>query len=371
MDSIKVRLEKLREKMRRENIDYFLIGSSDYHASEYVGDFFKVSEYFSGCTSDNVKLVVGQDNARLWTDGRYFISAARELEGTGIELMKSDEPGVPRVVDYLEEVLCEGKTLAFDGLTINALTGAVYRKIAEKKGAGLVTNLDPADGIWTDRPELSKHKVMLLEDSLTGESYARKLERVREVIRRNKAEGLMLCKLDDICWLFNIRGGDITCNPVALTYAFIGLDTVDLFIQEEERTEEFDALRQCDGVSSHIYIFRLLHVRIRCGILLDRGYSAKEDGYSREGESDRNHESGEESCGDHAFEKSVPSGFCLPVQIHLLVQVQYRKDRNHGAFGCRISRQTAFEDTGISGSLFPHNIRIRGKCRHGSLQCHR
>ena len=91
MDSIKVRLEKLREKMRRGNIDYFLIGSSDYHASEYVGDFFKVSEYFSGCTSDNVKLVVGQDNARLWTDGRYFISAARELEGTGIELMKSDE----------------------------------------------------------------------------------------------------------------------------------------------------------------------------------------------------------------------------------------------------------------------------------------
>ena len=253
MDSIKVRLEKLREKMRRENIDYFLIGSSDYHASEYVGDFFKVSEYFSGCTSDNVKLVVGQDNARLWTDGRYFISAARELEGTGIELMKSDEPGIPRVVDYLEEVLCEGKTLAFDGLTINALTGAVYRKIAEKKGAGLVTDLDPADGIWTDRPELSKHKVMLLEDSLTGESYARKLERVREVIRRNKAEGLMLCKLDDICWLFNIRGGDITCNPVALTYAFIGLDTVDLFIQEEERTEEFDAWAAENGICVRPY----------------------------------------------------------------------------------------------------------------------
>lgn len=253
MDSIKVRLEKLREKMSREGIDYFLIGSSDYHASEYVGDFFKVSEYFSGCTSDNVKLVVGQDSACLWTDGRYFISAARELEGSGIELMKSDEPGVPRVTEYLEEVLCEGKTLAFDGLTINALTGDAYRKIAERKGAGLVTDLDPADGIWLDRPGLSKHKLMLLDDELTGESFARKLERVRNALCKKKAEGLMLCKLDDICWLFNIRGGDITCNPVALAYAYITLNTVDLFIQEEERTDEFDSWASKNGICIRTY----------------------------------------------------------------------------------------------------------------------
>ena len=253
MDRIAERLKTLRQTMQRNNIDYFLIGSSDYHASEYVGDFFKVSEYFSGCTSDNVKLVIGYDSARLWTDGRYFISAAAELSGTEIELMKSGEKDVPSVSDYLTQVLEDGKTLAFDGLTINATTGESYRRIAENKGAHLVTDLDPAEGIWNDRPGLPKHKIMMLDDELTGETCEHKLERVREAMRKKHADGLMLGKLDDICWLFNIRGADIACNPVALTYAYITMDSVHLFIQKEERTEEFDKWAYALGIDLRPY----------------------------------------------------------------------------------------------------------------------
>lgn len=253
MGMIADRLEKLRNKMREENIDYFLIGSSDHHMSEYVGDHFKVSEYFSGCTSDNVKLLVGLDSAKLWTDGRYFISAALELAGTEIKLMKSGEIGVPGLEEYLNSVLHEGMTLAFDGLTINSRKGDVYRRIARNRGCSLKTGLDSADGIWEDRPELSKHKIIMLDDDLTGASFAQKLERVRRVLEKEKARGLMLCKLDDICWLFNIRGGDILCNPVALTYAFIEREAVYLFIQDEERTEAFDAWAKEQGIDVRPY----------------------------------------------------------------------------------------------------------------------
>ncbi len=248
MSKIAERLEKLRKTMHIKNIDYFLIGSSDYHASEYVGDYFKVTEFFSGCSSDNVKLLIGQEFAKLWTDGRYFISAAKDLEGTEIELMRSGEEGVPRVEEYLQKVLSEGNTLAFDGLTVDALTGARFQKIADRNGAHIVTDTDPADGIWVNRPGLSKHKVMLLNDELTGASFSEKLSHVREAMRKAESSALMLCKLDDICWLFNIRGRDIPCNPVVLSYAYITLDSVDLFIQDEERTDEFDAWARTAGI---------------------------------------------------------------------------------------------------------------------------
>lgn len=243
------RLERLREAMRREKIDYFLIGSSDYHASEYVGDFFKVSEFFSGCTSDNVKLLIGLCEARLWTDGRYFISAAAELTGTGIILMKAGEEGVPKVEEYLREVLGAGMTLAFDGLTFDAKSGDRYRKTAAEKNACIRTDMDPAAGIWTERPDLPKHRIMMLDRDLTGASYEEKISRVREAMRKEGADGFILCKLDDICWLFNIRGGDVACNPVALSYAFLSMDSACLFVQEEERTEEFDRWAAEQGIT--------------------------------------------------------------------------------------------------------------------------
>ncbi len=247
------KLTMLRNKMQDEGIDWFLIGSSDYHASEYVGDYFKVSEFFSGCTSDNVQLLIGRENANLWTDGRYFISAARELAGSGIELMKSGEKGVPTLVEFLRDNLKKGETLAFDGRCIDAAAGSRYDELLMEIGASLITDIDPAEGIWKDRPALPCHPVFLIPDELAGASFAEKLGKVRESMAAKKADWLMLSRLDDIAWLTNARGNDIFCNPVMLAYALIGRDSFHLFIQEDEVTDEFDDYCADRGITLHPY----------------------------------------------------------------------------------------------------------------------
>lgn len=236
---IRDRLEKLREDMRQSSVDVCMITSSDYHASEYVGEFFKTSVFFSGCTSDNVTLLVSQEEACLWTDGRYFISAEAELEGTGIVLMKSGEKDVQTVSAYLEEVLAGGKTLGFDGRCVTASAGKKYQKIACECGSGVKSDYAPEERIWEGRPAMASHPVMVLPEELTGESYASKAARVRKGMKKSGAGYLVISRLDDIMWLLNIRGADIACNPVALSYLAFGLDEVVLFIQESECTPEF------------------------------------------------------------------------------------------------------------------------------------
>ena len=253
MNTAAMRIASLREVMNARSIDYFLMTSSDYHMSEYVGDFFKVTEFFSGCTSDNVVLIVGRDEARLWTDGRYFISAAGELAGSGIDLMKMGEPGVPTVRGYLKEHLAAGNVLAFDGRCISAVDGAAFRRLAEAAGASVVTDLDPADGIWNDRPALPSDPVFLISDELAGASFAEKLEAVRMSIACSGGKSLMLSRLDDICWLLNLRGNDVVCNPVVLSYLLIGPERVDLFMQECERTDEFLAYAEKNNITLHPY----------------------------------------------------------------------------------------------------------------------
>lgn len=253
MNQASERIKSLQALMAKEGISHVLMTSSDYHMSEYVGDFFKVTEFFSGCTSDNVVMIVGRKEARLWTDGRFFISAAAELAGSGIELMKMGEPGVPTVNEFLTKDLAEGDVLAFDGRCVSAVAGSHYKEIAAKKGASVRMDLDPAETIWTDRPALASHPVYLISDELSGASASEKLAKVREKMTGEGAKTLLLSKLDDICWLFNVRGDDVLCNPVALTYAVIGLESADLFIQASERTEEFDAYAADLGLTLHEY----------------------------------------------------------------------------------------------------------------------
>jgi Xaa-Pro aminopeptidase len=236
---IRERLVQLRKDMAEMSVDICLITSSDYHSSEYVGDYFKTSVFFSGCTSDNVILLVTAERALLWTDGRYFISAAAELEGTGISLMKSGETGVPTVFAWLKEELREGTVLGFDGRCVTALDGRKYREIAAEKGAVVSGDYTPADRIWQERPAMASHPVMLLPEEVTGESYAARSARVLEALRRKGAGTLVISRLDDIMWLLNIRGADIACNPVALSYLVFGGPETVLFLQESECTDEF------------------------------------------------------------------------------------------------------------------------------------
>lgn len=241
---IQKRLELLREEMKKEGMDYYMIPTSDFHNSEYVDEYFKAREYFSGFTGSNGTLVVGQDMAGLWTDGRYFIQAARELEGTGIDLFRMQEEGVPEIPNFLYEKMKRGQTLGFDGRTVSCKEG---RKLEEKlskeapegKGIKISYGKDLAAGVWADRPELPCHKVTVLPEEISGKSTAEKLEEVRGKIKEAGAEYLLLSKLDDLMWLLNIRGNDVECNPVALSYGFLTQEDVYFFIQEPETTEEF------------------------------------------------------------------------------------------------------------------------------------
>lgn len=250
---IRQRLRSLRSAMKSEGIDYYLITSSDDHASEYVGDYYKVSEYFSGCTSDNVTLIISEKEAKLWTDGRYFISAARELCDTGFDLMKIGVQGVPTAGQYLEEHLEVNKVLGFDGRCVCALDGLNYRRIAKREGARVDSSVDFASELWLDRPAMPSHPVRILDESLTGESMDDKLARVRSLLKAQGVSYLALSKLDDLMWLFNIRGADIDCNPVALSYGLIGLSTVDFFIQDSEVTQELRDYMRVHKVKLHDY----------------------------------------------------------------------------------------------------------------------
>ena len=252
-DDIKKRLIMLRSEMKNSGIDFYLASSTDPHVSEYVGDHFKVTEYLSGCTSDNVVLVIEAETAHLWTDGRYFISAALELEDTGIVLMREGQSGIPTVYEYLEEHLGKGDVLAFDGMCVRASEGARIREIARKKGASVEGMEDLVSGIWIDRPSLPSHPVYVLSDEIAGKTLDEKVADVRAKMEKCGACYYVLAKLDDIMWLLNIRGGDVQCNPVALSFLLLGMQTIDLFIQTDEISDELNAYAKNRHIKIHDY----------------------------------------------------------------------------------------------------------------------
>lgn len=226
---IQNKLCKLREKMKTAGIHFCLIPTSDYHDSEYISDFFMVRKYFSGFTGSAGTLVVTEKEAALFTDGRYFIQAAAELDGSGIKLMKMGEPGVPSIKEYIAESLPEGGNLGFDGRVMTAGRAFLYEETLRQKGGQIIWNHDPAEGIWTDRPKMVYHPVYVLPEEYCGESMAEKLKRVRDKMGEAGADIHILTSLDDIAWLFNIRGNDVECCPVVFSYVIIDRERVLLF----------------------------------------------------------------------------------------------------------------------------------------------
>lgn len=243
------RIEKLRALMRSEGIEYYVIPSADYHNSEYVAEFFRAREYFSGFTGSAGTLVVGLSEAYLWTDGRYFIQAAAELEGSGIGLMKMGEPGVPAVSACLEEKMKEGAVIGFDGRCVPCGKGRELGKKAKKYGTKLKTDLDLAGQVWEDRPAMPCHPVMLLSEEHTGETFESKVSRLREKMAEKGAAVYIESKLDCIMWLLNMRGSDVECNPVSLCHMLVDDRNVYLFIQEEEITGELRAYAALNRIS--------------------------------------------------------------------------------------------------------------------------
>ncbi len=232
------RITALRKIMKEKGVAYYYITTADYHASEYADDYFKEREFMSGFTGSNGNLLVGADMAGLWTDGRYFIQAERELEGSGIELFRMAEEGVPTTLEYLEQNMKEGEVLAFDGRTVATRLGQQMEEMAEKKHGKVLFQLDYVDEIWNDRPARKCNEVFALEEEICGKTVAEKLDMVRETMEKKNCRNLVLSKMDDIMWLFNIRGNDVECNPVALSYAVVTKDNSYLFLQEQAVTAE-------------------------------------------------------------------------------------------------------------------------------------
>ncbi len=230
---IQKRLQALREKMAQRNIDMYIIPSSDFHDSEYVGDYFKTREYITGFTGSAGTALVTMDNAFLWTDGRYFIQAEKELEGSGIELFRMGEEGVPLFEKFIHENLPQEGIIGFDGRVVNAHLGQVYEKIAKHKKGNLITDEDLIGDIWQERPELPCQQMYVLEPFSSSElSISGKLAALREKLGKCKGDTHILTSLCDIAWLLNIRGNDIPCVPVTLSYLILTMEECCLYVNE-------------------------------------------------------------------------------------------------------------------------------------------
>ena len=226
------RLLSLRNQMKEAGVHCMVIPTSDYHNSEYVSDFFMARKYFSGFTGSAGTLVVTPDEAALFTDGRYFIQAAKELKDSGITLMKMGEPEVPTMTEYVDQKLQQGWTLCFDGRVLTSSKGSELEEIARKHGGQLRFDIDLCDAAWKNRPALIHHPVFVLSEEYAGESVEEKLTRVREEMKKEEAGLHVLTSLDDIAWLYNIRSNDVECCPVVLAYTMVTKDRALLFAEE-------------------------------------------------------------------------------------------------------------------------------------------
>lgn len=248
------RVEALRKEMIREGIDVYMILTDDFHASEYVGDYFKCREYVSGFDGSAGVLAVTGQEACLWTDGRYFLQAADQLEDTGIELMKMGEKGVPTVDTWLKKVLEKGGCLGYDGRTVSSSRAGELKKLLSVSGVSFREDTDLVGRIWKDRPGLPEKEIWLLDAAFTGMERRDKLDMVREDLKKERADWQVIASLDDIGWLFNIRGGDIDFNPVPLAFAMIGKEETILYAAPSAVSPAVRAALEKDGVVIRPYL---------------------------------------------------------------------------------------------------------------------
>lgn len=273
MRDVRERIEKLRELMEEWGIDAYLVPTSDYHESEYVGEHFACREYITGFSGSAGTALIMKDWAGLWTDGRYFVQAAAELSGSGVELMKMGQPDVPTLEAFLEEKLPFGGILGFDGRVINARMGEELKARLEHKKIRFAYTEALVGEIWEDRPPLSSEPIWVLEEKYAGQPASEKIAAVRAEMEKNHATVHILTTLDDIVWLLNIRGNDIPCNPVVLSYLAMTKDRVTLFVNPETVKGEAASYLKHLGVSVQEYqgIYTYVQGLRNESVLLEKG----------------------------------------------------------------------------------------------------
>ena len=231
------RISKLREKMMENNVQAYIIPTSDFHETEYVCEYFACRKYMSGFTGSAGVLVVLLDKAALWTDGRYFIQAANQLEVSGIDLMRMGQPGVPELDAYIVENLKENDTVGFDGRVMNTKDALAYKSVFDLAHLNMNVNLDLVNDVWTDRPELPSTPTFHYSEKFAGESMESKLSRLRAFLKENKVDSIVLTSVDQIAWLYNLRAHDIPNFPVALAYSIVSLDSASIYMDASRLDE--------------------------------------------------------------------------------------------------------------------------------------
>lgn len=246
-------LEALRDLMRSKHIDAVIIPGTDPHQSEYPSEHWKFRDYVSGFTGSNGTAVVTLDDAGLWTDSRYFLQAAEQLEGSGFTLRKENIPGEPTVLEWLGEVLDEDAVVGVDGRLFSLIEANRIEMFCAQNGFMFAPDFRAAEAIWTDRPARPMNPAFVHDEALAGEDVDSKISRVVDALDAADADGLLITALDEIAWLLNLRGSDVDYTPVVIAFAYVSEDERVLFIDSEKVTSEVKAHLKKYGVKIKDY----------------------------------------------------------------------------------------------------------------------
>lgn len=274
MNEIELRLARLRELMKREHLSAFIFPSTDAHQSEYVADHWRGREWISGFNGSAGTAVVTMKSAALWTDSRYFLAAEEQLEGTEYQLMRLKIEGTPTIAEWLGKELqdVQSPEVGLDGMvnSYNYVKDLSY-SLRKLGGITLRTNLDPLEQIWENRPSLPANPVEIQPLEYAGETLASKVARIRKSLRGLHADGMLVSALDDIAWTLNLRGTDVHCNPVFVSYLLIESDKVSLFVDDNKLSPEVKLYLQDNQVSLYKYnkVEKCLESYSEYNILLD------------------------------------------------------------------------------------------------------
>lgn len=252
--TVNQRIEALREVMKREHLAAFIFPSTDPHQGEYVPDHWKGREFISGFNGSAGTAVVTLTSAALWNDSRYFIAAEEQLRGTEFQLMKLKMPGTPTIADWIGKECGAGTEVAVDGMVNSAsFVKELIADLRQQGGITLRTNLDPLAQIWKDRPAIPENTVEIYPMKYAGDSCREKIARIRKGLREKHADGMLMSALDDIAWTLNLRGTDVHCNPVFVSYLLISSRDVTLYINKVKLTPEVEAYLKAEGVGVAAY----------------------------------------------------------------------------------------------------------------------
>ncbi len=249
------RIASLRSLMAERGIDVYYVPNEDDHLSEeYTASYFQCKSWISGFSGDFGCAIITKDFAGLWTDGRYFTAAEEELEGSCVELMRMGQEGVPTPMEFMIANTPENGTLAFDGMVVSAETCIALGQELEEKNAKVKVDEDLVGMVWgEERPAMPQEKLFLMDERYTGTNASERIAMVREEMKKKDADVLVLTRLEDPCWLLNVRGNDIPCTPVAYAFALVTMDSVCYYVDEEKVTEEVGAMLTANNVTVRPY----------------------------------------------------------------------------------------------------------------------